>query len=396
MPDDADQQKGAIEVDKLREDARRAKADADAAEAAAAAAKRQEAEASSPAALARRAAVADKDAVAARRDQLAALVPDLSSVSRGDLTLAQGGQPAGGTAVGGRALHDAASAVAAAVVGRIDTDGSVLVTSDDELAASDAAYHDVMLALEHLIRLAEDVLASTPAEVPPVAATPESLEVAAAAAAVGKAVPGVLSLLSAHRTVTTGTLDVDDLAASAAIAGALKSASANSKVFHDSVRLVAQNGGVYDALEALRRRRADLVRRRVELEARTPAQDVDELAQSIALVRSVSDSIDAFVTMLTTVPDGTTRSPLTAAALRQGLHDGTFGFVLLVKAQSASGMQLVNDKPLWMKDTFSVIAAASITWLLLDARDGGVVDGGVTTGTTQLNGKIGRSLEFQG
>ena len=107
-------------------------------------------------------------------------------------------------------------------------------------------------------------------------------------------------------------------------------------------------------------------------------------------------NIDAFVTILTNVPDGASRSLLTTAALREGLHADAFGYVLLVKAQSASTMQLVNNKPLWMKDTFSLIATASITWLLLEARNGDVVDGDVTTGTAQLNGKMGRSLDFAG
>ena len=151
---------------------------------------------------------------------------------------------------------------------------------------------------------------------------------------------------------------------------------------------------MYRAFEELHRQRAELLARRVEIEAETPTAELDEVAQSIALITSASDSIDAFVTMLTTVPDGTTRSPLTAAALREGLH-GEFRYVLLVTVQSASGLQLVNKRPLWMKDTFSLLATASITWLLVEARTGDVIDGGVTLGTTQLNGTIGRTLDFE-
>ena len=118
--------------------------------------------------------------------------------------MAEDHQPTGAAALGGRALHDAASAVAAAVVARIGDDGwSVLVTSDDQLAESDAAYLDVMIALEHLRQLADDALRSARGGRAPRSA---AIEVAAAAKAVGKVVPGVLSLLTAQRTVTTGTL----------------------------------------------------------------------------------------------------------------------------------------------------------------------------------------------
>lgn len=64
-----------------------------------------------------------------------------------------------------------------------------------------------------------------------------------------------------------------------------------------------------------------------------------------------------------------------------------------MKAESPSGIQLVNDKPLWCKDTVSVLAVASITWLVIDS-DGAGVDGGVVSDSVQLNGKIGKSIEF--
>ena len=85
---------------------------------------------------------------------------------------------------------------------------------------------------------------------------------------------------------------------------------------------------------------------------------------------------------------------MAAAILREGLHDGTIKYVLFVKSQSASGAQLVNDKPLWLDDKFSVLAAASISWVLVDPASGEVLDADVTTGTAQANGKIGETFEF--
>jgi hypothetical protein len=57
-------------------------------------------------------------------------------------------------------------------------------------------------------------------------------------------------------------------------------------------------------------------------------------------------------------------------------------------------MQLVNDKPLWLDDKFAVLAAASISWMLIDAAAGDVLDAGVSAGTAQAAGKIGDTFEL--
>jgi hypothetical protein len=382
------------------EETRKAKADADAAETAARKAKREEEEASSPAAVARRAVIAEKDAAAARRDQISALIPDFSKVSRGELEVAHGGEPAAGTAVAGKALHEAADLIKQRVIGRIGADTwCILVTSDTELAASDAVYWDVVSGIDHLTDLSNEVLKVTaPAggdagrrRIVPAGA-------AAVVGAVAQAVPGILSLLSTHRTVTTGKIDMDDIAALAAVAGAIKGGNEKRMVFHDSIRLLPnQDEGVRKQVKALHKCREALIKRKNALETHISAgedkETRDHQAESIALLASVSATIDQFVKDLTSIPTGATHSSLTTAVMREGLHDETFTHVLMVKAQSASGMQVINDK-LIREDSFAVVAAASISWVLIDVPDGDVQDAGVTTGTAQANGRIGDRFSF--
>ena len=393
------EEKDKLELDKLRAELRKAEAEADDAQTAAAKANREEAEAATPAAAARRAATAENEAAEARRAQMAALIPDFGEVKRGEFEISKDGQPTAGTAVAGRALKAAAQAVKDDMWGRFQDDWKMLVTSDAELAASDAAYWSVVSGLERLASLADQVLASTgPAQAGPADETPrlEAFPLIPAIGAVMQAVPGILSLLETNRTVTTGDVEIDDLTAAAAVAGVIKGENQQRTVFHDSFRVLPK-GEVHHKVEVLRERRERLLKRKLELEVRTPpdgdADATEELKISIGLVTSVGDSIDEFFKTLTAVSEGGTTSPLAAAALRQGLHDGSFTHMLLVKAQSASAMQAVGQKSL-RDDPIAVVAAATLTWMLIDAGSGALLDAGVSSGTAQASGKIGDAFHF--
>ena len=306
-----------------------------------------------------------------------------------------GDEPTAGTPVAGRALQNAAEKVKASVVDILGADDwSLLITSDTDLAGSDAAYRSTLADLKRLEEWASQVLSETEsvAAVPHDELAPLALPILGAIAG---AIPGVVSLLSSHRTVTTGKLSIDDVAASAALAGVLKGRNPKRKVFLDSVRLLPTGGEISQKVDALSESRRRLTERKIVLEAKPKdGTDVEQLTAAIALVAKVSEAIDATLGTLMTVPEGATRSPLAAAILREGLHDGTFKHVLFVKAQSASGMQLVNDKPLWLDDTFAVLAAASISWILVGTADGDVLDSEVTTGTARAEGTIGRTFQM--
>lgn len=364
-------------------------------------AEREEEEASSPAAVARRAVIAEKDAAAARREQVSALIPDFSKVTRGGLEVSNGGEPTAGTAVAGKALHDAADLIKQRVISRIGADGwCILVTGDTELAASDAIYWDVVSGLGRLTELSDQAIKATaPAGGDSGKRKLVPAVVGAVVGAVAQSVPGILSLLSTPRTVTTGKVDMDEIAALTAVAGAMKGGNPKRKVYHDSIRLLPHaDSDVQKRVLALHKRRAALNERKIALETHVPAgkdkATRDRLAESIALVASVSAGIDEFLKALTSVPTGAPHSSLTSAVMREGLHNETFTHVLLVKAQSASGIQVINDK-LIREDTFAVVAAASISWVLVDVPDGDVLDADVTTGTAQANGRIGDTFSFE-
>jgi hypothetical protein len=422
---------------KAQADAVKAAADARAAEVAARKAEREEAERSSAAALNRREAIRDKqaaeagkDAGAARQAEIAALIPDFSKVDRGSLDV-KGDQALFGSALGTRALDHAAKTIATIVIGRMTPKDTwkVLVSSEVDLASADASYVDVTTGLDELIKAAEKLLAQTkPTE--PGAIKPQGLPLIGALAA---AVPGVLSLFSSHRTVTTTKMTIGNVAAAAAVAGALKGQVETGTVAHDQFRLVP-TGDVRAKLDTLAERRRQLTARKVELDtARTSAasgqaQSSDTIARLQAALAQASGStaaieaqieqaradrrrqdaaqaiaatlvgmvdagieaIDAFVTALRTVPQGARRSPLTAAALHEQIHQaGGFTHVLLVQSQNGSASQVIDDKPLFFDDKFSVIAGVSVTYMLLAVPEGTMIAAGNAEGTASAKGKIG-------
>jgi hypothetical protein len=207
----------------------------------------------------------------------------------------------------------------------------------------------------------------------------------------------VLSLLAAHRTVTTVATTPSDLAAAAASAGALKRANSQGVVFHDDFRLTPQ-GAVYTKLEALNDRRRLLAARKTVLEAAGAHPDHDSPGDSstgAALVDNLLAAVDAFMGSLRAVPQGSNRSPLTIAALRDQLHDASgFTHVLLVKAEGASTQQVVDDR-LFRDDRFSVVAFAPITYMLVATATSEILAAGTASGEAKGRGKIGGDFKFE-
>lgn len=367
----------------------------DAAARAAAELRRAEAEATKAEAEAQ-AAVAD-----AQQRAVAAYVPDLSRVSRGSLEL-KGDAPLFMNGVTQRALDVAATRL----VEQLGTDGiagtaRLLITSDAELAASDAAYADVVTGMDELVAAADALLAApdeAPADVRASAAmlVPALGAVGQVAAA---ALPGVLSLLSAHRTVTTASARTSDLAAAASVAGELRRRHSEMTVVHDDIRLVPR-GDVYQRLRDVGDRRRRLVARRVNLTATGPAADDKYLQALLAAADALVEAIDRFTSAARTIPQGATRAPLTLAALHEQLHGDpanatTFTHVLFVQGTDGSVQQVTDDRPLWFKDRFEVVGSAGITYLLIDVPTSHVLSAGTAAGTATIHGRIGDSLTFE-
>ncbi|GIF22614.1 hypothetical protein BJ973_002937 [Actinoplanes tereljensis] len=328
--------KTAAETEKLRWEARGAQLDAERKE-------RENAEWDSEPARRLRAAES-------LQKQTATLVPDLSTLDKGELTVT-GVIPIGAH----QALALAASQVAT-TVGPLLSE-PVLLTSDPDLVTASAAAVQMEATLTNLLTAAGRLLPA-----PPDAA--ESAVVAALAAAV----PSVLGLFTAKRSLTTIPVSVDDLSAVAAIAGEL--IAAKKTVRHDDFRMVPPDDPLFTRLGVLHDRRRELATKRA------PAAD--------ALVAE----IDQFFASLSTVPPGAKRSLLTTALL---WHNGP---VLLVKSQGGASTQLVNDRPFLFRDRVSVVTTVAVSFLLTRPPGDTLQAAGTEVGTATLTGTIGTSLTW--
>lgn len=184
-------------------------------------------------------------------------------------------------------------------------------------------------------------------------------------------IPAVLSLFAAQRSIRTAAVTVTDLAAATAVAGAIRSQTVT--VVHDDFRLVHGNT-VYTMAKELDRKRQQLVGQKVTLEdqkivaaaglvtAQAELLQLMEVASvdqdalntisvhqssvRIGQIDSLVTAIDAFAIAIRTIPAGTGRSALAAAALHEQLHNGTgeFGHVLLVK-QARTDLRLQHRVP---------------------------------------------------
>jgi hypothetical protein len=439
---------------KEEEEAKKAAADARTAEATAAKTEHELAELESPLAKEKREAE-DKKAIAeaekatatAQQGQVTALLPDLSKVERGSLAV-DDAQALFGSALAQRALTAAAKTVATEAGEALKDKGGwrILVTSDAQLATTDSVYLDVSTGLDQLTTAATRVLAETS---PGRVASMVAMTPFAAAAAIATALPGALSLLSAHRTLSSASVTVGNLAAAAATAGALtKLEEPSGEVVHDDVRTLPSGGPVHAKLSALDQHRQDLIGRKIALEdekARTtkaitvleesvkdlakkveatepgqkPALQVEldrqkeELANHrqrlsestvrIGLVDSVTAAIDTFTTSLRTIAEGATRSPLATAVLREQLHPAPetgqwpprFTHVMFVQAEPGSTQQVINDRPLWLKDKFSAMGIVNVTYMLVELPGSEIRAAGSASGKAVVKGTIGGDVKIE-
>jgi hypothetical protein len=386
---------------------RKAESDARKAEAEAKKAERENEEAESPAANAEKEAQhrkaeaeANVAAAKARRDEVATLIPDFSAIKDSTLDV-KGDQPLFGVTMSQRALADVAAVVAKDVKAKLQGQGDVrlLVTADEHLATSDAAYVDVTTGLDQLTEAARKLLEAL------AAGEGERVAPIAAIGAIASAIPGLVSLFAAKRTVTSSQVTVSDLSAAAAAIGALR-VQDDLRIVHDDIRLAADQGKVQTSLSAFRDKRDELTAKKLELEAQKAAaptarpedkQRVAELQMRLGLVDSIAAAMDAFLASLAAIPQGATRSRLTDAILRQQLHVGAadrFTHVLLVKSQGGALHEAVDNRPLWFNDRFTILAAVSLTYLLIATDDSHALASGTVAGTATGHGTIGKSLSI--
>lgn len=433
---DADRKARKAEANTAKVVAEAEKAKADAAKAAADAQKAQQevadhdtaaAKAQREAEARKHTAEAEKDAAAARRAEIAALIPDLSSVKDSTLDVKDG--PAlWSSFLLGRAVNAAGQQVAEKVASESQT-RYVLVTSDVDLATADAVYEDVETGLKELVEAANKALEKTdPDTIEEAVQTAGVTPIDTALQIVVGAVPAILSLLSAHRTLSSAAVTASDLAALAAVAGAMKTDS--TTVFHDNFRLVP-GGGVYTLAASVGAKRQELVARKIALgdkksdltadlatakaeleglqKAKPPDQalvleaekkvyrvqaQLDEVEVRVGVVESLLSAMDSFVAAIRAIPANGGRSALATAALHEQLHGGDGGetkytHVLLVKTQSGQVQQMLDNRPLWFKDKYSTAVEASISYMLLDTASSAIVAAGTESAVQSAHGTIG-------
>ena len=458
-----DNQDAPVEVDPRTQQAliKKAEADARAAEATARKAEAEAADVESPTAQQARdaknllaVAEAEQKAAGARQQQLSALIPDLSKVKDSTVEVSTVEVSKDGPAIGGSSLTFGALADAAkAIVAHIDdppADGwRILVTSDQDLASPDSLYQEVRLGLTQLAKAADqlveaaDKLLRQKTDKSEVRVRHFGAETGGAA--VAAALPHVLSLLSAERSVTTASVTVTDLAAVTAVAGALQAKLGDRVVVvHADFRIIVP-GRIHTASDLVATKRQELVGRKLALADRKSAIDAElalakieekdaekaladadpkaaphpdldtrldnarelvvgfmqqssDAAVRLGLVESLISSIDAFSAAIRVIPAGGRRSPLATAALLDQLHEGAtsqFTHVLLVKAQPAQSAYLTDDRPLWFKDKFSTIVEVNVTYMLIATNDSRVVRAGTATATAAAYGDLGSEISFR-
>ena len=352
---------------------------------------------------------AEKAELEAQQQRVAALIPDFSKTDSGSLEV-KGEQPMFGAMLAALPLTNAPERLAADVQPRPGEDDSrVLITNDAPLAVSAGVYWDVVTAVDQLTAIANDALAaSKPAEtdepiagetpaaqgiaplVGAAAAAPAALQTAVEVAA--KTLPGLISLFAAHTTVAVTTVTASDLGAGLAVAGALRKAVRASVLVHDSFRLLP-HGHLADSVAELIAKRGLLGHEKAAMEAAQPPNST--------MVKALSDAIagiDAFVSFLTTVPAGATRSPLVAAALREQVHEAqgeepSFSHVLVVKSEGGSTTEETQRR--WiLGDHFTVASSLTVDYALILATDSRVLAAGSANGSVVGSGKIGEKLTF--
>ncbi|HEY0638055.1 MAG TPA: hypothetical protein VGD67_10440, partial [Pseudonocardiaceae bacterium] len=128
----------------------------------------------------------------------------------------------------------------------------------------------------------------------------------------------------------------------------------------------------------------------------TARQQAEVTARSATLARvdHVVTAVDSELAALAAVPPGGTRSPLTVAALRAGLHDGGVTHVLLVSCDRAGTDQIATREAWRRAQRYFVLGSVSLAYALVRV-DGTVVAAGNPVGVSRLSGELGEEHDMR-
>lgn len=325
-----------------------------------------------------------------QRTWLSDLGPDLDEVKRGSTTT-------DGTIFGSllttRALRDAAAATAKTLTGRgLAGATKVLVTSDPALVQRLASYRGLVRHLTIITGHVDHATTSAPPDPGGGSYNTTGLGtvLAGLGSAAAKTLPGLLSLISANRTVKSVSAELDELTVVIAVAGALVGVEPSLNILMDETRLISAETEVETKFGALQAKATDLGIRIGELEPREDEPARAWLKEAKLVLQTAQEALRA----LTAVPAESKLSPLAAASAQAIFADADLKFVLVVKPAGASTTQLVSDRPLAMKDPFHVVADAGIAYTLIATSDSHVAIAGIATGEASMVGRIGSTLEL--
>lgn len=314
-------------------------------------------------------------------------VPDLGAVDRGK-TSVKDDEVMFSTLLATRALADAASEISLAVTQKASGSMGIVVTTDPDLISRVARYREALEHIKSLQSLLESV--KDPKAVRREAlSTMPALGVAAAAA---KLLPGLLSLISAHRSVASQDLEQDEATVAMAVAGALLGREPSLDIRLDKTRLLPAESPLMTTWDEFRGATLELV---AKLAAEQSKAEGEQDAEWLAQAQSVLSIAQEALTGMTSIPQSATASPLVGAAAEEFLVDSSSRYVLVVRPAGSSATQLVSDRPLAMKDPVHVTATSAIAFTLVALVDSRVVAAGVKTGRSELMGTIGSQLRVE-
>ena len=339
-----------------------------------------------------------------RRAWIADMAPDFTKVDSGSIHGAD--EPVFSAILASRALSDAAAKVAEQLFPDEPVDGHVFLTTDRSLVDRLATYNGVRNQIDVATGLIESTLASVPVskggkgapggkedlrDIQMKALGPLPIATAAVGA-VAAALPGVLSLFSAKRTLATAEVSPDAYIAMVAVAGALLSRKNPPVVIMDETRVLPAETKIGNAFAKLHKQSLQLTAA-IGHSAADGGLDVKEWREEASATLKV---VQAVIEALTTADEKTGTNVLTRVASQEVLTDPGLKHIVVITPAASGTTQLINDRPLWLRDTVSIITTAAISFVCVDAQTGYVKNAGVSTGSRQLSGKIGKNIDVDG
>jgi hypothetical protein len=327
------------------------------------------------------------------------LIPDLTKVQAGSLT-AGTTAPLFADATAYAALDAVSRSIVAEVIATLKGEDSVrlLVTGDIQLANSESVARQVRTQLDALETSVDALVAKLDEAHPAAPAQPAGESVRALlplaavplATAIATAVPSILSLFTAQRTVSSAIVAPDDVAVAASLVGQfmLSPDAKEWTLVYDAIRLLLTSTPLQTAI-------ADLGMQRANLVAHSQMSGLDK-ATAAAITAAIT-GIDAFQTAVSAIPSGATSSLLMTAYLREQLDSSApdaFTHVLVASSRSGAA-DGSTDHHLLGRDHFSTVGSMTVSYFLLEVTHRNLLKADTVTRTMSGSGKVGRHLTFQ-